>query len=231
MLSLQGCYSIQARKVFKIRLKTCYSDKVNLSENEKLDLNGYYLMYERGDFSYGPPNTPYYQNSDSSIRNVFFFKDGIYLENFRAKDDKPATIQNYFNNIYNGSSDTTALNYYNSWWGSYKITNDTIIAQFFFIGSLNAGWFGREYWFKIIDKQIIKPIYSIPIREGVSEEYLQKYWYNQDRYTTGKLVPLEKLPSSDCWLKKEKWFWCDESEWVEYMKNNGYKIKKRDLKK
>lgn len=61
LLLISGCYSIVAKKEFKAKLKTCYSHNLNLTENKILDLNGYYLMYVKGDFSFGPPNTPYYE--------------------------------------------------------------------------------------------------------------------------------------------------------------------------
>lgn len=162
--------------------------------------------------------------------NIIFFKDGVYLENFLILDDKPTTVQNYFNHIYDANVDTVTSNFHATWWGTYKIQGDTIIALFFFIGSLNAGWFGREEWYKILDNQTIKSIYANPIGGDVSVEQLQEFWCNRDRFTTGKLVPLEKIPSSDCWLKKGKWFWCDENQWLDYMKANGYKIRRKDRK-
>lgn len=211
LLILPSCLNMQARKVFRKNIKTCYSDKTNLQGNKLIDLNGYYLMY-----------------MDSTPINIFFFKDGIYLDNFLVLDGRPATVQNYFNHTDDINEDVDNSNFHAKWWGTYKIKHDTIIAQFFYIGSLNAGWFGREEWYKIIDKQTIKSIYAYPIGLDVSEEQLQEFWYNTDRYSTGKLVPLEKLPSSDCWLKKEKWFWCDESEWYNYMESNGFKMKRKD---
>jgi hypothetical protein len=233
LLFISGCYSIVARKEFKAKLKTCYSGEESLSGNEKIDLNGYYLMFVKGDFSSGPPNTPYYKTYDSLPHNIFFFKDGIYLEDFHILlDDNPANVQNYFNNIYEANVDTVTSKFHATYWGSYKIVGDTIIVQYFFIGSLNAGWFGWNIWYKIIDKQTIKLIFAYPLREDISERELQVLNFNTNRFSTGKLVPLEKLPSSDSWLKKEKWFWCDENQWRAYMESNGYKIKRKDrLKK
>lgn len=230
LLFITGCYSIIARKEFKDKLKTCYSGEQSLNVNVQIDLDGYYLMYERGDFSFGPPNTPYHYTYDSLPINIFFFKDGIFLYNFLLLDESPQSIQNYFNNIYDTTLDTIEHFKSASWCGSYNIYNDTLKAQFFFIGGFNAGWFGRELWYKIVDSQTIKSIYAYPIPADVSEEQLQQYWYNNDRYSPGHLVPLQKLPSSDCWLKKEKWFWCDENQWRAYMESNGFKIKRKDRK-
>lgn len=232
LLILPSCINMQARKVFRKNIKTCYSDKVNLIANEKIYLNGYYVMYIKGPFSSGPPNTSYYKTYDSLPHNIFFFKDGVYLNNFLVLDDNPATVQNYFNNTYEATVDSVTSNFRARYWGTYKIQGDTIVAQYFFMGSLNAGWFGWEDWYKIIDKQTIKLIYTYPLRGGISDEEMQVLNYNRSRFSTGKLVPLEKLPSSDCWLKKEKWFWCDESEWYNYMESNGFKMKRKDrLKK
>jgi hypothetical protein len=30
-------------------------------------------------------------------------------------------------------------------------------------------------------------------------------------------MPADSLPSSDCWLKEEKWIWRNEQDWKNYM--------------
>lgn len=198
-----------------------------------INLNGYYVIYRqnKNDFSNGSDNSSAYQIYDSLPIKIFFCKDGIYVDNFHVGFIKQSDVQTYFNNIHGTKVDTIPIKYEISFCGTYRITGDTIIAQSYFLGSLNAGYYGIEEWYKIIDKQTIKSIYAYPIGLDVSEEQLQEFWYNTDRYSTGKLVPLEKLPSSECWLKKEKWFWCDESEWYNYMESNGFKIKRKDRMK
>jgi len=224
---LSGCYSIVAKKEFKAKLKTCYTNTKSTNGRVEIDLNGYYLMYEEGNSSYRANDAPLFQKGDSTPIYMFFFKDGIFLDNFLHRNLNPEYVQNYFNNIYGTIADTIEEFNKSSWWGSYDILGDTVKAQFFYIGHIND-WFGREYWFKIIDRQTIKLIFAYPIGISVTKEQLEEYWFNNDRFSPGRLVPLQKLPSSDCWLKKEKWFWCDENQWREYMNANGYKIKRKD---
>jgi hypothetical protein len=37
--------------------------------------------------------------------------------------------------------------------------------------------------------------------------------------------PADSLPSSDCWLKEEKWIWRHESDWKAYMEKIKQKKK------
>lgn len=224
---LSGCYTITARKEFKNKIKTCYTGEKTNRLNNIFDNLGYFTLYVKGNFSSGEPNTKDYIEYDSLPINIMFFNDGIYLQNFYLHDKHADDMQYYFNNIYGTEEDEENF-WQNSFWGSYMLWGDTVRTQFFFIGSLNAGWYGVEEWYKIIDRKTLKSIYRRPIGTSVTSEQLETYWKNDDRYTQAEFVPLNRMPSSDCWLKKEKWYWCDENNWREYMNANGYKIKRKD---
>ena len=40
-------------------------------------------------------------------------------------------------------------------------------------------------------------------------------------------TPADSLPSSDCWLKEEKWIWRNEQDWKDYMERIKEKKKKK----
>ena len=57
------------------------------------------------------------------------------------------------------------------------------------------------------------------------EDFRKKDYYRVD---TAKYVPFEKLPNTDkFWIKRQKFFWCDEKRYKEFKA----KIKKEKIKK
>lgn len=228
---LSGCYTTTARQEFGKRIRTCYTGGIIESLNNKFDNKGYYTCYEKLNNS-GEGLTSIKGNIplDSFQVNIMFFDDGIYLNNFYIKDKYADDIQYYFNNVF-GTDEDIDNYWYNPFMGSYTLSGDTIKTQFFFIGSLNAGWYGVEEWFKIIDRTKLKSIYRGLLGIQVTNELLQAYSKNHGYYPLAKFVPLNRMPSSDCWLKKEKWFWCNEYEWRNYMETNGFKMKRKDRMK
>ena len=115
------------------------------------------------------------------------------------------------------------------YWGLYSVHDDTIITQYINYPSWNMPWNATEQIF-VFDEQ--GKLNSIQTRAlGITNTNIIPSRTELIRHPA-EYIPLETLPSSDAWLKREKWFWCDESEWRAYMKENGYQIRWLDrLKK
>lgn len=195
-----------------------YNGKNQNNHENLFDIKGYYTFYKFGSFSIGPPNTKHYKQLDSVQYNMFFFPDGVFAYCFYVNGQFSDNVKLYFDSVYD-TKKATPNDYWASFnWGMYKLTGDTIITWSTNRATLNSGWDIREQWFKIIDRQTLKSIYARPIGlDYLSQEDLEKYWYNRDRYSEARFTPLEKMPSSDNWLKREKWFWCNEEDWKNYM--------------
>lgn len=127
---------------------------------------------------------------DTLHTDIIFFKDGIVVYNFD------------FSEIYKNLDSKVFYKWY--FWGHYKIFNDTV--KIYCLETpydifRNADIYG-ELSFKIIGRNNISYIGS-----GDSS-----YVY----YPT-TTVKLQKIPDSDlCWLKEEKWFWCNKEDWKAY---------------
>ena len=78
-----------------------------------------------------------------------------------------------------------------------------------------------ENLFKIIDRTSIKLIYRRPLyylspsdREIYTEQYYRDRLKNEE---PAIFIKSDAIPSSDCWMKKESWFWKNEKDYIEYM--------------
>ena len=109
-----------------------------------------------------------------------------------------------------------------SYWGIYKVVMDTIKMQIvqrprdFMAG----GWDSSEIWLKVISKDKFVKIkefgFNQPVPKGL---YENEHYYR--RVDTSFFTPLEPVPPFDkSWILKEKWFWCDEIKWREFMDKN-----------
>ena len=106
-------------------------------------------------------------------------------------------------------------------WGLYEIHNDTIITECFVMGNMNGSMYG------IHDTLIIKSLDTIYLlnRTSICPE-TTSYYLNNYRPKPGDrmdeigvlcFAPFDQLPDSNkSWIKKKKWFWCDENEWKQY---------------
>jgi hypothetical protein len=181
-------------------------------------------------------NTKGYYNS--GYWNFMFYDNGLFVYGFedrnyeRYEDD--ATKKNILLFLKEISEDEQAkgikLFYDFDDWGSYVICGDTIKMQIMHKSySLNDAWHGKEKWYKIIDKSTIQLINSFYLTTDKKEIEMHNY-YNPYRsigeYATFIPIPVKPKPDN-CWILKEKWFWCDELDWKDYMK----KIEQKKIKK
>jgi hypothetical protein len=164
-----------------------------------IDINGYYSMR---DLSHERENPDYRYN-------IIFFKDGMFARQF-FPSWLPAKVEDVENF---GASE----------WGVYRIEGDTIKTQGIHHGTWIVPYGGLEEWYKIINKTCIKNIYGKFLPE-------QKEFYSYMYYSPAEFIPLSIIPSSDhCWLRYDKHFWRNESDWKAYRERR--KMEKRLRKK
>jgi len=115
--------------------------------------------------------------------------------------------------------------------GMYWIEGDTIKTRSFGqSGGRLSPWSLHEVWYKIIDRQTLKIIYEKPLLD-MDVRYVQTVEEWQSNYQAKRSLVrfhcADSIPSSDySWLKKEKWIWCNEQDWKDYME----KIKQKKIK-
>ena len=189
----------------------CYNS-ISSKNDTLLDLSGCFAL-----------NCPYIGTfSGITYCVVNFYEDGIVVRTTATTsipDDFPERIQRKFHQISSKTFDLDDQKLYREGrgmyrWGIYELKGDTIKAQF-----INRPYPPEKYssylvMYKVIDRHTIQEISNkevLPPKKFESEyrvkPFLNKF-YN--------FIPIEKPSSSDCWLKEEKWFWCNEEDRNEY---------------
>lgn len=192
-------------------------DNINTELSSKLELKGFYVQKEVTKTNNGyPPKTVI----DTSERHVVFYNDGILLYNFVKelfirKKDRKQWLQ--YNSGYRGG--------YSPLWGRYVLQGDTIKAHFM-VGpesAPNRPW--GYIWFKIIDKNTIRKIcfkWADPITQKDVITYLENPPEWRIFQTDAKFIPYDSLPDPNLsWIKKKKWFWCDEQQYKAWKNRKG----------
>lgn len=107
-------------------------------------------------------------------------------------------------------------------WGRYVIEGDIIKAQHMEKPDIMSSFNGAsEEWFKIINSKTIAYMggFKFPISQSKREEQIKEILNapikNEIFLTQTNLIP----PFGNAWILKEKWFWCNENAWKEFMKN------------
>ena len=136
---------------------------------------------------------------------------------------------------YNGDDYINYLKYYrdqlvldNTPTGIYSISNDTIKVQSVNNPTIPKVWGASEVYYKIIDRNTLVEIDARLLHKHTSDDsvgfYLSKKYIKKSE---AKFVKMENMPVFDSWLKREKWFWCNEKEWKEYMESLKLKKNKK----
>lgn len=157
----------------------------------------------------------YYTSDPANMKHggYIFFEDGSWVYFFPKRGLTQSDIQTNLNK----SIEKEKSGKWGIWWGVYTIVNDTIIIHNYDepVRLARIGLSERRY--KVINCQTID-YYYYKIRTA-DEEYdkgLVSPWL--DAPVRLHFIPADSLPSSDNWLKKNKWIWHNESDWEEYMK-------------
>lgn len=189
----------------------CYYDKTTLNYDSFINTNGFYVIKDSTNYP------PFYTT-------ILFQKDGIVFSN----------LMNSF--TYNGDDYINYLKYYryqlvvdNTPTGIYSISNDTIKVQSVNNPTHPKVWGASEVYYKIIDRNTLVEIDARLLHKHTSDDSVR---FNSTRKyikkSEAKFVKIENMPEFNCWLKEEKWFWCNEKDWKEYM--DSLKLKKKKKK-
>ena len=102
-------------------------------------------------------------------------------------------------------------------WGLYKIYGDTIKVQYIpKPGGMSCKKI--EIWFKIINKNTIQELY-FKYGNSITYEEVRNYQKNKNVNDFMQFVSLDTLPDPySSWIIKEKWFWCNEEDYEEFMR-------------
>ncbi len=156
----------------------------------------------------------YYQIEDFPLNDSYkmFFEDGTYVSLFWFKEN---VDENFKKNNLSQAIRSWKQKDKIRWgirWGVYKIEKDTLVGQYFQKGTFFGGgwWECVEEKYVIIDKHTLIVMYSKSLFKDDKNEI-------REHGSVYEFVAADSLPSSDCWLKEEKWIWRNESDWKAYM--------------
>jgi hypothetical protein len=201
-------FSCASQKKEIVGKSTIKLERKNTNIRDLIEIDGYYDIKE----------VP-----KSNCR--MFFEDGtwvqFYIERDVSEDEIKANISKYIHNWIKNKQVR-----WGSFWGVYRIQNDTIIAYRYTKRSFGQAWSLSEDRYKIVDKRTIQWISYRGLLKTIGEGSNKIHGMNK----TFHFAPADSLPSSDCWLKEEKWIWRNEQDWKAYMEKVK-QIKKQYKKK
>ncbi|MCL2683096.1 MAG: hypothetical protein FWE63_06405 [Bacteroidales bacterium] len=170
-----------------------------------LDLSGYFLANSF---------VPFRNGSLAKVCQflVFYndgmvFRSGVTIPVIPVFDDCNTYIQRQLYEAYSdrlGSGD----------WGLYELKDDIIKVQFVTRANPPVSPDSYIVRYKVIDRHTIQEVVGLGFEKsgyppGVGETY--------------SFMSVEKLPSSECWLKSEKWFWCDKKQYRQHKKTSKHR--------
>ncbi|GHU71835.1 hypothetical protein FACS189413_14060 [Bacteroidia bacterium] len=194
------CFSCVSQKREIIAKSTIKLEGKNTNIRDLIEIDGYYSSLEH-----------------RTKGGTMFFEDGIFVNFSFDIDVSEEDIKANMSKSVAGRIKNNQLQW-GSWLGVYTIEGDTIIVHYYMRGSWWTPWYASEVRFKVIDRTTILPIY---LRDFLLTEEQYYKEYNRSPWIKNKIAcfhPANSLPSSDCWLKEEKWIWRNESNWKNYMK-------------
>ena len=175
---------------------------------------------------------------NTAYLRFMFYDNGLIAYNIndryyddRKKEHIKKDISSFLKDFFENSEAPGANYFYGNEWGSYIICGDTIKVQGFYRSmSLNDGWGAWESWYKVIDQNTIERInsFSLPEKNEPSEASLPPPFERIGGHLPTFIPIPVKPPSDKSWILKEKWFWCDEDKWKNFM--NGLPDSKRRRK-
>ena len=175
-----------------------------------LDISGYYYLRVERDTSY-------------SFSYMMFFKDGMFVQDrFYYTSNSKKDTPDFYYDIHRNDREYGFHLYERCTWGRYLIFGDTIKIQYVerpILYSQGSPWYAMEEWYKVIDNNTIREVFAKPI--GINNTEKMHYYNARARspliQAFGIFVPAERIPSSDGWIKRGKWFWRNEEDWKNFM--------------
>jgi hypothetical protein len=189
------CFSCASQKKEIIAKSTIKLEGRNTNIRDLIEVDGYYIQ----------PNHPQYGN-------IMFFEDGTWLYFFFKKDVSEDEIK---------ADMSSAVSWMESW-GVYHVQNNTIIVNRYRKGSFWEVWFFSEDRYEVVDRETVLRISN---RGLLKADESSNEIYGTSVNDTFHFTPADSLPSSDCWLKEEKWIWRNESDWKAYLEHVKQKKK------
>ncbi|HRP91178.1 MAG TPA: hypothetical protein PKX92_14205 [Edaphocola sp.] len=196
----------------------CYDNATGYSHST-IKLNGYYVNiepFERVQYD-NKTGTKISSVIDTIYNNILFFSDGVVVIGFGGLNCGNCEIQsnNQFLSDISQNKPEEAESFYNGFnWGIYKIDRDTVKLQVVnHPPKFNPYWHLFEYWYLINKDGTLQPIYSKNLIDG----RLSKK--NQRHPQTYQFIETNLHLKSNTWLKREKWFWCDEKQIIRNINN------------
>jgi hypothetical protein len=182
-------------------ISLCFNGGI-ISKDKKIRTDGFYYCPQTTRDSLGNVSLVDYYNDFGCLHSTYriaFYPDKMYCGSLWIENEMVGANE----------------------WGLYDIQNDTIITECFVLGNMNGSMYG------IHDTLIIKSLDTIyllnrtPICPETTSYYLNNYRPESGEKTNESVVlcfaPFDRLPDSNkAWIKKKKWFWCDENEWKQY---------------
>lgn len=196
-ICLISCFSCALRRGEVSRKSTIKLEGKNTSIRDIIEIDGHYPL-----------------SSDTSHGSIMFFHDGSWVYfHFKLNVSQEEIAEDLSGSIKSWI-DKGQVRWGFSW-GVYEIKSDTIIVHSYTEPGFLVAWTLSENRYKVIDRQTIKEIY-FKIKNEDKNEGMRSQWINGDflRFSSSN-----SLPSSDTWLKENKWIWRNESDWREYMKH------------
>ena len=147
---------------------------------------------------------------------MMFFEDGTCVYFSFKRDLKEKQInKNMAKAVVSQTQNMQSQ--WGTYWGVYTIKNDTIFAYSYDKGSFWKSWSIDESRYKIINNQTILRIYYGDVLNPSNSYYkIHSPWIEDSPL---HFTPADTLPSSDNWLKENKWIWRNESDWKNYMQH------------
>lgn len=206
MLGFTISCSFPVPRKFKDQLG-CYTG-MNSGLDTLINVHGFYtrtvISDKRGLYKWDKDGKFKEIGIDTFYYSFLFFNDGIFIGDIGKEG---LTVSEYLNQA--------ALKG-DSVWGSvqgvYEISGDTIKVKFIGNGQSSNQWYGKEVWYRIINKTTIIDFYTKPLVVSKSDKNGEAFMPR--RYSDGTPSNFEyvnNMPKSSSWLKQEKWFLCDSN--------------------
>ena len=107
-------------------------------------------------------------------------------------------------------------------WGIYEISNDTLIIECLTRGSMNASTYGFCDTLIVKSRDTLILLSRTPICPELSNHENYFYYYEGEHGDELYFMRFDSLPNPEkAWVKKKKWFWCNEDDWKQYKKEKN----------
>lgn len=213
--SCEMIYHTAPDKLEENTIDFCFVDDSSVISSDRFLHQGYYRVYREDSLE-----------MMGTLVNMIFFEDGAFVTAFSSISESGKELiptHEYLKKVVNEEETTLSSSFYkHAYWGRYKVNSDTIKVKYINrpgLGSMNRHWYLTESKFQILDKGELKIIETNSILYE-NNPVLKKQVLTELNGKKAQFFKISQMPSSDSsWLKKEKWFWCSETEYEKW-KNN-----------